>query len=623
VIQQEESSRPYVAVDGFSTLTGGMNSGLDPELLQTSQFARGINMTTRGGLASTRPGFQKIADLGAGTLQGCGVLILEGREWLLYAIGGRVFTLVDNSPVELWAGLDPSATIHFTQVYRWMVAQDGVSRPAVFEEVGGELVRLARDAELEPEFEGARVCLVPGTIGFYAHGRYHYTPTFDPELLPGLEFDPEDETQYSDESLNAVPTASLESGRTGFVSSDILDTLDPYKIFQMSEHRVLDEGGLTALPAEHGFVHGMCVMRGAATGTGMGALYVFGTRGVSAFDVASPRSSVGGKGWKDIGFSQVAFNGVGTLSPFSIVSINDDIWYVDQNGELRSVTYDASQMTQAGYAAPALFNVSKSFEAKRWTDITSRSFYPYISAAHADNRLHWVYCDGKAVGALDFAQVHSANPSEIPILHEGIWTGFDFIRVLTMDNTLHAIVSESGSLYLLKLGGDLDLGATPIKSELVTRSMGMWYNEMQNFTWLKKLLEMELHVSGVTRPTSIRLYFRPSLYPEWTLIGEKSLYVPENSPPQSRILSFKIDYAKVDACDPISHQSLYFANAYQFKIEWVGRATLSRFVVWAQRVQESPEWVCDADNPDGLEYPAAELAPASDFTYAVQVGVVE
>ena len=617
----QEETTSSVAIDGFGALSGGMNSGLDPQLLSQSQYARGINVTTRGGLASTRPAFRLSARLGPGPLQGAGVLRLEGREHLLWASGGKVYCLRGGVPAELWGGLSPSAEfVHFPQVYRWIVAQDGTSRPAVFEEVAGDVVRVARDALLEPDSGDTRICLVPGTVGCYAHGRYHYVPTLNPELLPELEVDPADGTRYTDASLNAVPLPSAESGQVGFVSSDILDSLNPYKVFQMSEHRTLDEGGLASLPAEFGFVHGMLPMRGAASGTGMGAMYVFGSRGVSAFDVASPRSSDGGKGWKDIGFSQVAFSGIGTVSPFSLVSINDDIWYVDQNGEVRSLTYDASQMTQAGYASPALFNVSKSFEAARWTAATDKSYLPRLSAAHADNRFHWTLCGGDAVGSIDFAQTHSANPSEIPILHEGVWTGFRVERVLALGGLLAYVASEGGELFLLETGGEKDLGRERIRSELVTREMPGWYNEQMTWTWWKKLAAVELHLSGISMPTSVQVYFRPSGWPAWTLLGEKSLYVKEGTPPQSRVVEFKPNYATAEECDPVTKRSLYFSRAFQFKIVWTGRATIRRFVSWAQRMREAPTWQCEQDNPDGAEFPPAELVRSSDFGYSVVIG---
>ena len=72
MIAQQEEVQSSVAIDGFGALSGGMNSGLDPQLLSTSQYAHKINVTTRGGLAATRPAFRLSARLGPGPLQGAG-----------------------------------------------------------------------------------------------------------------------------------------------------------------------------------------------------------------------------------------------------------------------------------------------------------------------------------------------------------------------------------------------------------------------------------------------------------------------------------------------------------------------------------------------------------------------
>lgn len=610
----------YKATYQFTALTGGVHTGMDPKHLQMSQYARGINLTTRGGSAKTRPAFQLTSMLGYGKFQGSGVLSLDDGDRFVYAIDGKLYW-IDNGVAKLIAGTLSATieTVYFTQVYRWLVAQDGVSRPVVIEEVDGQLVRLARDTVLEPTSSDTRICLVPGTIGVYAHGRFHYVPALNPLMEPVLE-ETEDKSAYTDASLNAVPLPSDESGRTGFVSSDILDSLNPYKVFQMSEHRSLDEGGMFSLPAEHGFVYGMKTLRGASNGTGVGALIVFGSKGVSGFDVGLPRSSsdiTGGKGWKDLSFSQSLFTGAGTRSPFSIVNINDDLWYCGVDKHLRSISYDVTQFSSAGQSS-ALSNTSKSFEAQRWVDRTSDSYRQHISAAVADNRLHWNFCDGKAIGSLDFAQVYTANPSDMPVVHEGIWTGFDFRKVLELDGKLHFVASSRGSHYLLTTGGDKDLGVTPITSELVTPEVAMIYNEVHTRTWTKKLTMVEMNVSGLTQPTELSVYFRPSTYPEWTLLGTRSFFVPEGTPPQSRVgVQFLPDYSTASACNPVDHSSLYCSTYFQFKIVWTGRATIDSFVAYAQRIQDPPEWVCGSDNAEGVAFP---VDSDDDFAYAVQIG---
>ena len=50
------------AQTGFIGLAAGMNDGIDPSLLEDSSYARGLNITNRGGLVKTRPSFIKVTD---------------------------------------------------------------------------------------------------------------------------------------------------------------------------------------------------------------------------------------------------------------------------------------------------------------------------------------------------------------------------------------------------------------------------------------------------------------------------------------------------------------------------------------------------------------------------------
>lgn len=660
---------PYTTVDGFTALTKGMHSGLDPLLLDSNgQYAYGINVTTRGGFAKTRPAFVDLGKLdGSGTFQGASAYSLDESDHLAYAVGGRVYVRNGTTgaiseitdPTAVSDPLDakylsPTAEhVYFAQVFRWMVAQDGSSRPIVAQESGGVFSRLARDyvidfAAMDDEYLERmysvprrdfipNVCYVPGTIGIYAHGRYHYVPEIVPDALPALEMnkagDPPGaaaQSFYLNEDAVPIPVKSTtaavypnaqESGKACFISSDVLDPLQPLSVFRMTEHRGLDEGGAYALPAELGFIHGMGAMRGAATGTGVGSLYVFGSRGVSAFEVSVPRASTGstGKSWKDIAFSQVAFHGAGTYSPFSIVNLNDDIWYVDASKNMRSVSYDTSQLGSGGYAGAAMFNTTKSFESKRWVEKTLDAYRPFISSAVADNRLHWTLCAGKAIGSIDFAQAYTATPSELPIIHEGVWTGFDFKRVLSLNGVLHAIVLASDGLHLLKLDETAasDPKSTPVESTLVTKMYSGVYNETYTLGDPKKLLHVDILVSGITMPTTLEVYFRPIHYPVWTKLGEEAFNVPAGSAAQVRAkVRMAVNPARPFGCAAATKEPLHVANAFQFKLVWRGRAQISRFTAFASQFEEPPRLQCQADNVSSVSYPAEEF---DDLEYEVKL----
>ena len=623
---------PYTARDGFGPLVKGMHSGLDPLLLDSSgQYAYGVNVTTRGGFVRTRPGFAHLGKIGEGKFQGAAVYALDEADHMAFAIDGIVhvrhgttgtLTAIDG------ATLDPNADhVYFTQVYRWLVAQDGVSRPIVVQESGGSFSRFDKDAERDGG-AGPLVCYVPGTIGTYAHGRYHYVPAVVPAPLPELQLS-EDGSEYLNEDVVPVPVADTspaeydgekESGKACFVSSDVLDPLEPKRVFRMTEHRVLDEGSAYGLPAELGFVHGMGAMRGAATGTGVGSLYVFGSRGVSAFEVSSPRSATtGGKSWKDIAFSQVAFHGSGTYSPLSIVNVNDDMWYVDARKYLRSVYYDSTQLGKEGYSGAAQFNVTKSFETERWVKLTDDAYRPFISSAVADNRIHWTLCGGRAVCSLDFAQSYTAAPSEIPPIHEGAWTGFDFARVLSLNGDLHAVVRQGDEVHLLRSSAALrsDPGNRDVESFLVTKMYPLVYNEVNVLGDRKKLSHVEILVSKISRTTSLEVWFRPHHHPEWTLLGSKTFNVPAGSGAQVRSkVTFSVNPATMSGCNGAIKEVLYVGHAFQFMIKWTGDLAIDRFTAFAPVLEEAPPRQCDVDNPDSVSYPEDDF---NDFSYEVQL----
>jgi len=618
---------PYTTSDGFSAMTKGMHSGLDPLLLDSNgQYAYAVNCSTRGGYIHTRPGFTNLGTLGSGKFQGAGVYALDEADHMAFAISGKVYVRNGTTgAITEITGHTLSITttqVYFTQVYRWMVVQDGVSRPIVIQESGGLFSRVARDAVLDgpPPTDAEQapwVALPIGTIGAYAHGRYHFVPKLAPESLPELELS-DDESYYT--NADDVPVDSAESGRACFISSDVLDVLQPAAVFRMTEHRSLDEGGCYGLPAELGFIHGMGAMRGASTGTGIGSLYVFGSRGVSAFEVSSPRSSIGTeKSWKDIAFSQVAFYGAGTYSPSSIVNVNDDIWYVDANKYLRSIYYDSTQLGSAGYAGAAQFNTTKSFETERWVQLTTNEYRPYISAATAKNRLHWVLCDGSGVCSLDFAQAYTAIPTEIPPLHEGMWTGFDFKQVLSLCDSLHAIVAQDEDVYLLRADESLhsDPNDTSIESFIVTKMYSGQYNEMYWLHRTKNLSYVELLIAGITRPTTLEVYFRPIHYPTWTLLGSQEFNVPDGSPAQVRArVKFAVNPATMSNCNSVTKEALYSGHAFQFMIKWTGRLQINRFTVAAPVVEEAPRAQCQTDNANLIQYPEEEF---HDFDYVCEI----
>ena len=83
---------PELIYDGFTNLSLGMDAQRDPFLLPEVQCARGINVTFRGGLAKTRPGFvMDLVNLPKGTeFQGAGVWKLPSGDIIVFVQAGVV-----------------------------------------------------------------------------------------------------------------------------------------------------------------------------------------------------------------------------------------------------------------------------------------------------------------------------------------------------------------------------------------------------------------------------------------------------------------------------------------------------------------------------------------------------
>lgn len=587
------STASLTKVDGFTSLISGVHSGLDPSLVAATGFSRGSNVSVRGGLLKTRPCFADEVALPAGAFQGAGRWSLNSGDRVVAVLSGRVYVYVLDTGAIQDLGLllnDSVAQVHIKQAERFLVIQDSINTPVVLKEA------VDGTAELQ-----TGIHITPGSVMEYAHGRLHYVPTRLPLMV--------------DSNADGTPDISpTESGRMGFASGDICDLSDPASIFNMTEHMLLDQGGELGLPQELGFVTAMSAMRNAATGTGVGALVVMARSGVSSFDVSIPRGSVAGTnyGWKNTSnsISQVLFQGAGTMSPRTVLPVNDDLLFVDSDGALRSLRYTKTGTAAAG---GALSNVPLSPELAAYVALGDRSMLPLASAAHVDNRYIFTVAgaDGvfKALAVLDFARIAGyGNQVEGPS-YDGVWTGFDFAQVLTarkgdQDRLLAVVKTDENAYRLLRLDdtATVDYGGEAPVSQVFTRSF--------DFTAkvdLKNLQYVEAWVEGIEADVPLSVYYRPQGYPLWSLLGTRTLAASPALARVQRKVRFSLDPTTVGA-NPITGQFLSTATYMQFALEWRGRMTVNQFRAVAVVVAEPPE-SCELLDPS-TDATALELAAA-------------
>lgn len=575
-------------IDGFVSLLDGMNAGIEPQLIKKTAYALGVNTTSRGGLIQTRPGFDLVAYLQGVNYYGSSRWSLEGREYLVYVTDGDVHVLhLDNlADTVVASGLVGHS--YFCQVDKWMVVQDGTSRPVVIEESGGTFTVSRNPTDV------LNVRLVPGTIGAYVNSHYHYVPTWVPML--------------QDTDGDGIPDNSTETGRTCFVSSDTRIEVDPKSVFGMEETMVVGEGPAMGLPSESGFIYGMAALRNANTGTGVGPLIVFGREGVSAFDVSIPARDE----WYKTSISQVAFSGIGTRSHRAVQSVNGDIMFLDTDGNIRSFKYSASS------AQGALVCVPMSYELAPYI---SRTNLDLASMSNVDGRVLTTFSGQdnyfRAMASLDLAPIYSIAGAPSP-LYDGLWTGFKILQVLSArrNNVLtHMVVikKDDGSgvaLVELNPNATSDLG-TPIESQLVTRVMNADNGD------LKRLKYCELWFSGIKRTTSVEILYRPEGHSLWFSSGTKTINVPTNANYEHvrRRFRFSIDFSTA-LCDTVENRKACMADGFQLLIRWVGSAKIERCRIVMDPEAEAPN-MCVEDNADDHDYQNGE--PLDPYSYEVAI----
>jgi hypothetical protein len=387
------------------------------------------------------------------------------------------------------------------------------------------------------------------------------------------------------------------------VASDIIQADHVQEVLAFVESTYLSGGGAFELPATMGAINAMTFFRNAATGTGVGALLVFGSEGVAAYAVSAPRDQ-----WQTTDLSQVVFFDSGTESTASIISVNDDVLFRHHDG-LRSVRYTASQV--AG-GSGNLSNVPLSAEVNSVLDLDSRLERYYASATYVNNRVfltsagasHGTDVVFKALIALDVANVSSISSQKASPAYDSIFTGHNFLSVLKarMDYVDYAFafvrIGDTGTRNELWYLDDLsdtsyeDQGPSPIESKLVTRTydFGVPKNTKEyKYTeiWLADA-RGEIVVNTAWRSDGYRLWNAGVPYE-----FDSCLSALSGSLPQSR-WRLRMPPAGIDTYDPVSGRDVRAGTSFQFCLEWSGSVMLEKVIFVATPVTEGvPDTGCD------------------------------
>jgi hypothetical protein len=427
--------------DGWQNLSGGMDSSKTPDLIDDAYSALLANITVRGGKPKTRAGFSKLSLTSADGaddilrenifLGGFAAADANKKSSVLLGNYGGYIIRIDTDSLEA-SVLNPSLLLHpisrtyFCQIEQYVIIQNGVDIPLIYNTQSGVIRRSRTDTNNAKlgiasitrsgtfatltttaphnfvagdyiEVQGASPQTYTGN--FYIESVTSDTVVYDlgisspispatvasisyiryaPEVPRGLFM------AYGQGRLYVVSSERAEFLAGDIITGDVKGTVE--NALRFTETQYLAEGGSFKLPSSMGLITGMCIMPIQDTSTGQGDLFVFGEYGVASFNVSQPRSAVVdpntfeiiSPGWKDVGIQKVVLSKIGCNSHDSITSFNGDIMWRGADG-IRS--YRNARAESNSYGVTPM-----SAEMNRILKAEDPSKIGFISGTTFDNR---------------------------------------------------------------------------------------------------------------------------------------------------------------------------------------------------------------------------------------------
>lgn len=700
-----------------------MDSGKSPALISEEHFAFGVNVSSRGGRPRTRPAFKQLSFsspdaaltlASSRTFQGAFAFFdaSSGATALIAVFGGRLvrFNLLTMSADVLTpAGwLDAYRVCWFVQADKFLVVQDGVNPPVIFD---GVTARRSRTGLLNPNKTLSSLTQTGGTATATTSSPHGFS-TNDYVQIEGASpvgFNTEAYITVTSPTTFTFPvTSTLSSPATvagaycrwapevpvgavmaygqgrlfvagadrrtfkagDIIYGDVRGTAD--NVLRFTEEIYLAEGGDFSFPSTMGRIVSMGFVPFQDTATGQGELLVMGEFGVSSYNVSAERTN-----WKSTQIQRVTFTEIGAVSPVGAVGVNNDVVFRTGLG-IRSYRQARADLNSYG-------QTPISAEVNRILDLDDKSLLGRVSAVYFANRMLMTcgpqtiqvaakissldrsggtltvttetshplapgdsvtvwnsqgfdatytvltvpstvsltvacseYSPSEAGGnsfltspklgdrvvyrgvvSLDFNSVSGVG-GKTSAAYDGVWTGLSAFQIVpgfvTGAPRAFAFVSD-GSLATTvweitdSFGPDVLASGSEVSQECALETRVF---DFKKPFLVKRLVGCSMWVSDLQGEGEVRLFYRPSNYPCWTLWGVKSFcakvgdFLPESDSlssstprglPQMRELwNFP---TPPEACDESSGGILSQSTGFQIRVEWTGRMTLDQLVLHA------------------------------------------
>jgi hypothetical protein len=547
----------------FETCEAGVSSAVAPELLPDNQVAWGMNVDTRGGKAATRPNLRNLGNLPPGLIQGCEFFGIQSGM-LVASIAGNLYRIrigvrsitIEQIPLS-FRNSSLIKQVWMTQTVETLVIQDGQSDAILYN--GSVAVRAAGDQ-------------VPrGRQMAYGNGRLWVAVNAN-EVLAG-----DIRTEAAGSELYFTEGTYLQGGGKLFFSSPIT--------------------GMGFIPTT-----------GQAD---YGVLFVYGARETNAIRADITKRD----DWAQVpGFVSAILRSVGSASQWSLVPVNQDLYWRDSNGGIRSI-----RNALADEAGPGSAPVSR--EVSRLTDFDSQQLLPFCSGVYFDNRLlltssPFLMPNG-GVGwhdliSLDFAPLSTMGGKSQPA-YNGKWNGLTFVKLVGGEfagkNRSFALTTDADGVNQLwefdsKERADIGLVCTDGTADAFENPIRCYLEyPLRNFGESKRrkiLKRCDVWLSSINGEVDLKVYWRADNSIKWLLWDEVSVcakttdsstvtpHVWKNLRNQERpqIKTFTIP----DHINEVVKYAAQIGFEFQIRLVWTGRAKIHRVMVYGE-LRDDPNYV--------------------------------
>ncbi len=474
----------------------GVNSAVRPDLIGQNQVAWMINGTVRDGKPRTRIGLKQVLILPNGKFQGTGFYSNSGGR-LMFSIGGKLYRafLVGNDFTyeEVTLGFDNAPNLDdawMVETPSGFVVQDNQSSPIIY---NGSVTRRAAIDE------------VPiGSAMAFGNGRLWVVTKGGRNLKAGNIYD-------------------------GDIGSELLFTETEYLLGGGAFYYPFDLTGLGFLPVNN-------------TASGYGSLMVFGSRNLISLRAEVTQRDL----WQIIpGFQTIVLDGIGTPSHHSITRVDQDLYWRDEQGQIRSVRSAAQEAQGPG-------NTSLSREVSRIVNYETPAWLRLCSGVYVNNRLLFTAAPlintplpqnivFQKLISLDCAPLASIR-GKAPPAYDGEWTGAYILRVVQGtfrgEKRSFAVVQRGmqNSLWEftdgLREDSYLD-GGNPAKITPIESSVEFRRFDFGDPSAPKCLTRCDVYPSQIEGDVEVSVYWRVGNRNQWNLWGSFDACAEMTDPPQS------------------------------------------------------------------------------------------